>query len=107
VISICVAVSGDSHSCSATPADFKAHYLQGRLLAVTCSDSLRALAVLQGLPRLSDVTLYGDALHVLTGDDEEASIASALTGAGLTDVVVQPIAPTLEDVFISLMRRRD
>lgn len=91
----------------ATPAEFKANYLQGRLLAVTCSEPLRALTILQQVPDASDVTLYGDSLHVLTQATNDTSIVSALTEAGLRDVSVQPIAPTLEDVFISLMRRHD
>ena len=90
----------------ATPAEFKAHHLQGHLLAVTCRDPLSALAVLRGLPGVSDVSLYGDSLHVLVGSADGGPLLAALSAAGIGDAAVQPIAPTLEDVFISLMKSR-
>ena len=90
----------------ATPAEFKAGFLQGSLFGVTCEAPLRALEVLQGLPGLLDVSLYGDALHVLVSSGSSASIERALLAGGVVGATAVPIAPSLEDVFISLMRRR-
>jgi len=58
-------------------------------------------ARLEAEPGVELVTRFGNALHVSGRDAKavEAAIAR-LTGAGAW----QPIAPTLEDVFIFLMR---
>ena len=88
----------------ATPAEFKTRYLQGRLFAVRSGDVLRALALLQALPEMSDVSLYGDAIHVLVRDGDETTLGAALRAAGIVDATVAPIEPSLEDVFISLMK---
>lgn len=86
-----------------TPAELKARYLHGQLLAVTCDESLRALGVLRQLPGLAEVTLYGSLIHVLTEPENSPSIRGTLERAGINVESVSPIAPTLEDVFISLM----
>ena len=66
----------------ATPADFKAHYLKGTLLAVTSDDPLAALAVLRGLRGMADVSLYGDSVHVLTLEHDAASLAALIEAGG-------------------------
>ncbi|MEI6665073.1 MAG: ABC transporter ATP-binding protein [Chloroflexota bacterium] len=89
----------------ATPADFKAHFLRGRLFAVRSTEMLRALEVLRQQPDISDVSLYGDTVHALLQHGDETSMARALTEAGILDATIEPIAPSLEDVFISLMKK--
>jgi ABC-2 type transport system ATP-binding protein len=88
----------------ASPADFKAQYLHGRLLAVTCDEPRRAVAVLRRAAGIAEVTLYGSIVHVLMRDATEADVEASLTaeGIGLHDLTL--ITPSLEDVFISLMR---
>jgi ABC-2 type transport system ATP-binding protein len=90
----------------ATPADLKARYLHGQLLAVACADPLRALDILQRMPGLADVTLYGNVIHVLARAADPTSIRATLDAAGISVESVSPIAPSIEDVFISLMADR-
>lgn len=89
-----------------TPADLKAHYLRGQLFGVDCDDPRRALEVLRRVPGVSEVTLYGSSVHVLTQAGDPARIRDALIGGGIGVGGVAPIAPTLEDVFISIMGER-
>lgn len=89
----------------ATPAEFKSNFLRGHLLAVTCNEPLRALPLLTGLPGASDVSLYGTSIHVLMREGDGEAIHAALQAAGVTGFTVEPIAPSLDDVFISLMKR--
>jgi ABC-2 type transport system ATP-binding protein len=88
----------------ATPEEFKANFLNGQLFAVRCAEPMRALGVLQALPEVSDVSLYGDALHVLTSAVDATALTAALAQAGISTATIERIAPTLEDVFISLMK---
>ncbi len=99
-------IEGGVLTAVATPADFKAHYLKGTLLAVTSDDPLAALAVLRGLPGMADVSLYGDSVHVLTLEHDAASLAALIEAGGVRGASVQAVPPTLEDVFISLMKPR-
>jgi len=85
-----------------TPADLKARYLPGQMLAITCDDPLRGRAVLRQLPGLSQVTLYGKAIQVLARRVDPASVRAALQQNGIGVESIAPMAPTLEDVFLSL-----
>jgi len=77
-----------------------------RLLEVTAVDlqeasgRLRAAAI-AGL----DVQRYGDRLHLVHDDDEQArAAADALVGTG---AVLVPVAAGIEDVFVEMMARAD
>ncbi len=60
----------------------------------------RALASLRNAPGLLDATLFGQAIHVQAHENvTQESLAKA---AGTTAENVRPIAPTLEDVFVTL-----
>lgn len=98
-------IHGGVLTALATPADFKAHYLHGRLFAVRSADTLGTLAILQQRSDISDVTLYNDSIHVLMQQGDASDLASALAAAGIVGATVESIAPTLEDIFISLMKR--
>lgn len=91
----------------ATPADFKAHYLRGQLLSVTCDDSRRAVNVLRHLRGVSEVTLYGSVVHVLAPALDSGAVRAVLQSEAIQVQDISPISPTLEDVFISLMQRNE
>jgi len=90
------------------PADLK------RLDAVTPADTRRveiatpapadALARLRGVAHVRDVTLFGDVLHALVDADLSDADLVAATGQPPARVDLRPIAPTLEDVFVTLSR---
>jgi ABC-type multidrug transport system ATPase subunit len=59
----------------------------------------------RSLPYVDDVTIFGNALHLLvTGDVADARIAADLEPAAGAAVHVRPIEPSLEDVFVRLTR---
>ncbi len=87
----------------ATPAELKAQHLHGQLLGIECADPRRALTVLDGLPGVSEAVLYGEAIHALVTDGGAERVRGALEAAGIAASKVEPISPTLEDVFVSLV----
>ena len=89
-------------SALGTPAEFKQRFLRGHLYALSSSAPLVALAALQRMPEAGEVSLYGDVLHILTPNEDTTAILDAVRAAGVADASIAPIAPTLEDVFISL-----
>jgi ABC-2 type transport system ATP-binding protein len=87
-----------------TPAALRVHGLRGALLEVDCDRPMDALGILHGLPGVEEAVLYGVVLHVI-GDPMLAAddIVEALDREGIAVRGLRRIAPTLEDVFISLL----
>lgn len=86
--------------------------LPARILAVRATGLSRG-ALLSALARVDGAAgpaqPYGSVAHLPAGDPERAAAAAraALAAAGATDVTVEPVAPSLEDVFIARAARRD
>ncbi len=64
-----------------------------------------ALERLGGEPAVREVALFGSALHVTVPDAAAAAapVRAALEAAGIRVDRVEPIPPSLEDVFVSLI----
>ncbi len=94
---------------SGTPAELKTQSMREEVLDVVCERPHEAMEVLGRIPVLSEVALFGRGLHVLSADREaaEAEIRRVLRESGFVIERVAPIAPSLEDVFVSLIRARD
>jgi ABC-2 type transport system ATP-binding protein len=93
------------------PSELKVTQMRGRVMELDCSDAEGALRVLEaardrGEIHFDEAALYGARLHVIAGDRSTTTdaIASLLGRNGLTDIRIQVVAPSLEDVFISNMR---
>ncbi|MEJ2501961.1 MAG: hypothetical protein P8177_01375 [Gemmatimonadota bacterium] len=96
---------------------------RGRLIALDTPDRLRqsldrpvfdvavdrparAVEALSGAPGILEAALFGRRVHVLASDDGGAEvIRRRLDGAGLAPESVAAVAPSLEDVFVALVRR--
>jgi ABC-2 type transport system ATP-binding protein len=90
-----------------TPRALRASGLSGRLVEVDCQPVMAALERIPALPGVREVALYGALLHVLTDPAlEPDQLAAAMRQAGFQVGAVRPIAPSLEDVFVSLIRGR-
>jgi len=92
-----------------TPGDLKAHAMKGQLLLVEGSPLSTALDAVQHAPGIFDVAVFGNALHVVVRDAEQATsdIRAVLSGRHVDVGRIEPIAPSLEDVFVSLTASRD
>lgn len=87
----------------ASPAELKAASRPGSLLEVKCEPLMAALDLLPGVPGVRDVAVYGNLLHVVVEPSEErpALLRRELESRGLVVERIEPIQPSLEDVFIS------
>lgn len=81
--------------------------LAGRTLAVQAAEPRRARAALVGAPGVVSVAQIGNSLRVLLDGTAGAAdgVDAALHEAGM-QAQVEPVAPSLEDVFVSATRRR-
>jgi len=76
------------------------------ILEVRTDDPPGAVAALAGTPTVVDAGMFGRALHVTVTDAEagETAVRSRLAGAGLGVEGIAGVRPSLEDVFVSLVR---
>jgi ABC-2 type transport system ATP-binding protein len=81
--------------------------IQEPILEVTTDDAPKAVEALRGVPGVLEVTLYGRRLHVMVEDQAagEREIPTVLAAGGLACQSMRAIAPSLEDVFVSFVRR--
>lgn len=88
------------------PAVLKAS-LETPILEVRADDPTRAAALLADLDGVEEATMIGRAVHVVALDEAAARtrIAEALDREGIGLRGVERVRPTLEDVFVSLVRR--
>jgi ABC-2 type transport system ATP-binding protein len=88
-----------------TPSELKRGAVHGRLLLVECDDPGPLLEALETAPGVRDVAPFGSSLHLLV-DDPAADlprIEQFLSARGLAWTRIEPIKPTLEDVFVQLV----
>jgi ABC-2 type transport system ATP-binding protein len=79
------------------------HSLSGMMLEVRCQPQHEARSILRRLDVVRSVEVFGDRLHVaVRGGDDLPRVKEALRAAGLPCEDIQPMEPSLEDVFMAL-----
>lgn len=92
-----------------TPRELKTEHMPEAVLEIDCDRPNDAMLLVERLPAVKEVALFGRGLHAVAADPiaAEAAIRDALAGAGHRLVRLERIVPTLEDVFVSLIEARD
>jgi ABC-2 type transport system ATP-binding protein len=92
-----------------TPAELKRSLASHYLLRLEVSDIIGSMRILEKLPGLHDVAVFGGGLHVTAGEGERAMplIRAALEQAGITITVLEPIEPSMEDVFVAMIEAEE
>jgi len=92
-----------------TPAELKKGLISHTLFRLDSSDPLGTMRALEGVPGVRDVAVFGGGLHV-TADNlaaGEQSIRAALDRAGIAVQRLEPIQPSMEDVFVALIEAEE
>jgi ABC-2 type transport system ATP-binding protein len=81
--------------------------LPGGLVEVRGPSADAATTVLERVPEVRKVEVFGETLHVSVDEASSAlpAIRAALHHAGLQDAQLRPILPSLEDVFIAVLHQ--
>ena len=92
-----------------TPAELKKSLAGHHLFHLEVSDLLGAMNTLEKVPGLSEIAVFGGGLHVTAADAERAlpEMRSALEAAGISAPLVEPIQPSMEDVFVAMIEQED
>jgi len=83
------------------------HAMGQPVLELITDDAPRAVEALRGTPGVLEVGMYGRAVHVTAEDAAAAreTLPGVLAAAGRRLERLTPIDPSLEDVFVALVRR--
>jgi ABC-2 type transport system ATP-binding protein len=92
-----------------SPEELKQSLGEGHLLMLETPDLFDSMTALQGLEGVFDVAVFGGGLHVKVEDDATAipRIRAALEKAGIQIRSLEPITPSMEDVFVSLIEQQE
>jgi ABC-2 type transport system ATP-binding protein len=92
-----------------TPTALKTEQMHDDVLEVVCAQPQPAMAGIAALPGVKEVALFGQSLHVVAADGAAAAVAvgAYLATRGGPAPRIEPITPSLEDVFVSLIEARD
>jgi len=88
-----------------SPAELKASLGEGHLLNLETSDLFGSMTMLKGRPGIEDVAVFGAGLHIKVDDQAKGAsdIRQALEAGGIQIKVLEPIPPSMEDVFVTLL----
>jgi ABC-2 type transport system ATP-binding protein len=92
-----------------TPEQLKTDLMQEDVLEVVCDRPETALGEIERLSAVKEAALFGTALHVVAADGDAAmcQVRRRLSDNGFHVERIEKIAPSLEDVFVSLIEARD
>ena len=92
-----------------TPDELKHGMKAHSLLHLDSSDPLKTMRALEGLPGVRDVAVFGSGLHITVDEVEAAGarVRQALTGKGIEITRLEPIQPSMEDVFVALIEAEE
>lgn len=87
-----------------TPTELKKSWMTESVLNLECDRVMEAAEILQGDPAFTETAIFGTLLHLVTPNPEAATArARELLGkAGIPIAGINPITPSLEDVFVTL-----
>ena len=88
------------------PADLRTRF-DTQIVEVVVDDPAAAVHALQDVPGIEDAAMFGRELHVTINvpGDTHSRIRTALQARDITPSSLVDVPPSLEDVFVSLVRR--
>jgi len=91
------------------PGDLKQELRSHTLMRLDTSDPLDTMRALEGVPGISDVAVFGGGLHVTVDDAAAAAaqIRAALAARSIEVRRLEPILPSMEDVFVALIESEE
>jgi len=91
------------------PRKLKTQHMTEAVLEIDCTRPNDAMGVIEQLPAVKEVALFGKGLHAVAADADQASsaIRTALASAQISLARIERIVPTMEDVFVSLIEAKD
>ncbi|HEX9614692.1 MAG TPA: ABC transporter ATP-binding protein [Bacteroidota bacterium] len=92
-----------------SPGELKQKLDQYSIYEVTTGQPVEAMELLQRESWVVETSIFGSAFHVSTGSgpESEGRVRTTLSKGGIETEHIEPIKPSLEDVFIHLIAEQD
>ena len=92
-----------------SPSELKSDLMRDEVVEIVCDSCHLAMTEVEKVEGVREAALFGRGLHAVVEDAESVAprVRARLEGAGLRIERLEPIAPSLEDVFVSLIEARD
>jgi ABC-2 type transport system ATP-binding protein len=92
-----------------TPEELKRGLTEHSLLHLDTSDVLETMRAIEGLPGVHDVAVFGGGLHVTVDDVDDTiqEMRRALSAKGIAVQRLEPIQPSMEDVFVAVIEAEE
>jgi len=90
--------------------ELKTNYLKNTILEIECDNVVDALEILEQQSFVEDTSIFGNTIHISVSQDfkEKEKINQILSSQHSINVSsISKIVPTLEDVFIHLLEKKD
>jgi len=90
-----------------TTGELKTAFNDRPILEVRASHPVPVMAVLDAMPEVEKTSLFGTAVHAVlrSRTTSVADLRSALDRKGIAVTNIEPVVPSLEDVFIDVVDR--
>jgi ABC-2 type transport system ATP-binding protein len=90
-----------------TATELKQVFDSRPILEIHASQPVDTMRVLDGLPAVEKTSLFGTSVHAVMRDrqTDATALASALRTSGIDVTAIDPVAPSLEDVFLDVVER--
>jgi ABC-2 type transport system ATP-binding protein len=91
------------------PSELKAEHIKTPILEVECSDINLAMSLLSKEKWVLEISLFGTTLHIQVQDENSArqELKRVFESSGIKLLRANRITPSLEDVFIHLVEKRE
>ena len=92
-----------------TPPELKERLRHQPLLYMESSDLAESMQALEGLPGVTEAAVFGGGMHVGVTDAVagQKAVREAVEARGVEVRALQPIEPSMEDVFVAMIEREE
>ena len=90
-----------------TPAEVKGIFAGRAILEIRSRDPVAVMRALDGMPDVEKTSLFGTAVHAVMrpGSASAAALKGRFRSAALPVETIEPVAPSLEDVFLDVVEK--
>ena len=92
-----------------TSKELKSNYLKNTILEIECDRVVSAMEILEKQNFVDETSIFGNQIHVIVNKNyrSEDQIKNVLNQNSISVIRIDKIIPTLEDVFIHLLERKN
>ncbi len=92
-----------------SPKELRTRYMEQAILEVEAMPLLESLEALQESPEVLDAAFFGQRLHVRVADPRcgAEAVRRALMASSVKLLSIEQVTPSLEDVFVALVRGKE